>query len=269
MPRRPKRGRVVAIKRKNRLIIFRALSTAGRWKIIGNIPARRPRRKRARPRVRTRLVRVERERVRERVVPVRVSEPGTPQVIVMEKEKPLANSMPLGMVALGITTVFLSLFNAGVLNASGLGVLMVTFIFYGGVVQIIAGSMEFKRGSTFGTVAFCSYGAFWMGTAALNILPILNLAQPAGAIAMGFYYMIWGILSIYLFILSLRLTEVMQAVFFTLSVMFCLLTIANFTGIGAITVIAGGEGIFSGFLTVYLALAEAVNDIEKRMVLPT
>jgi succinate-acetate transporter protein len=34
-------------------------------------------------------------------------------------------------------------------------------IFYGGLAQIIAGIMEFKKGNTFAFIAFISYGFFW------------------------------------------------------------------------------------------------------------
>ena len=35
-------------------------------------------------------------------------------------------------------------------------------MFYGGLAQLVAGILEYQRKNTFGCVAFCSYGTFWM-----------------------------------------------------------------------------------------------------------
>ena len=44
-------------------------------------------------------------------------------------------------------------------------------IFYGGIAQIIAGIMEFKKGNTFGMTAFTSYGLFWLTLVAIWVIP--------------------------------------------------------------------------------------------------
>jgi len=72
----------------------------------------------------------------------------------------LANPAPLGLMGFGMTTVPLNLHNAGLFEISA--VIMAMGIFYGGIAQIIAGCMEFKKGNTFGTTAFTSYGLFWL-----------------------------------------------------------------------------------------------------------
>ncbi|MEP7005255.1 MAG: acetate uptake transporter, partial [Sphingomonas bacterium] len=82
---------------------------------------------------------------------------------------PVANPAALGLVGFGMTTVLLSLINAGVLPAGGEGVVIPMALAYGGLIQIIAGLMEFKLGNTFGMTAFLSYGAFWWWFALLLI----------------------------------------------------------------------------------------------------
>ena len=72
----------------------------------------------------------------------------------------LANPAPLGLMGFGMTTVLLNIHNAGLFEISA--VIMAMGIFYGGIAQIIAGRMEFKKGNTFGTTAFTSYGLFWL-----------------------------------------------------------------------------------------------------------
>ena len=58
-----------------------------------------------------------------------------------------ANPAPLGLIAFGLTTVLLNLHNSGLYGMApmilGMG------IFYGGIAQIIAGIMEWKKGNTF------------------------------------------------------------------------------------------------------------------------
>ncbi len=52
-------------------------------------------------------------------------------------------------------------------------------MFYGGLAQLIAGILEYGRKNTFGTVAFCSYGTFWMSLAYFNtIKTVVNGLTP-------------------------------------------------------------------------------------------
>jgi hypothetical protein len=68
-----------------------------------------------------------------------------------------ANPAPLGLCAFGMTTILLSLHNAG-LTPLGSPILAMA-IFYGGIAQVIVGIMEWKKNNTFGMVTF---GSFWV-----------------------------------------------------------------------------------------------------------
>jgi succinate-acetate transporter protein len=72
----------------------------------------------------------------------------------------------------GMTTVLLNIHNTGLFPVSAM--ILGMGIFYGGLAQIIAGIMEFKKGNTFGTTAFTSYGLFWISLVALWLLPSLT-----------------------------------------------------------------------------------------------
>ena len=50
----------------------------------------------------------------------------------------LANPAPLGLVGFGLTTVILSLINAGVLPPGGVQVVIPLALAYGGMIQLIA-----------------------------------------------------------------------------------------------------------------------------------
>ena len=71
----------------------------------------------------------------------------------------LANPAPLGLMGFGMTTILLNLHNVGYFALDG--IILAMGIFYGGIAQIFAGLLEYKKGNTFGLTAFTSYGSFW------------------------------------------------------------------------------------------------------------
>ncbi|MFH1821574.1 MAG: acetate uptake transporter [Methanobacteriota archaeon] len=179
-----------------------------------------------------------------------------------------ANPAPLGLMGFGLTTVLLNLINANVLSSSGMSIILVLGIFYGGMAQIIAGILEFKNENTFGTVAFISYGLFWFSLVALLVLPTMGLASAVDPISMAAYFIMWGIFTGFMFIGTLKLKKGLQVVFITLTILFFLLAAADISGISALKTIAGIEGIFCGASAIYVACAEVLNEIYKRQVLP-
>ena len=178
----------------------------------------------------------------------------------------LANPAPLGLMGFGMTTVLLNLHNAGLW---GLGSMILAMgIFYGGVAQIIAGILEFRRGNTFGTTAFTSYGLFWLTLVFLLMAPKMAWwdAPPQGG--MVAYLVMWGLFTFLMFLSTLRLNRAVQVVFLSLTVLFGLLALKDATGNSTIGVIAGIEGIFCGFSAIYLAMAEVMNEYYGRTILP-
>lgn len=177
-----------------------------------------------------------------------------------------ANPAPLGLAAFGLTTVLLNIHNAGFFpnNAMILGM----GIFMGGIAQIIAGILESKKGNTFGTTAFVAFGSFWLSLVALWVLPQLGLAEKAEPTAMGFYLAIWGLFTFGMFFGTLRMNRALQVVFGTLTLLFWLLALGDFTGNAAITTVAGYEGILCGLSAFYTAIALVLNEVYGRVVLP-
>ena len=187
----------------------------------------------------------------------------------------LANPAPLGLLAFGMTTILLNLHNAGLFPIDTM--ILAMGIAYGGLAQVIVGIMEFKKGNTFGTVAFTSYGLFWWSLVLLLILPnittITGLNVPTET-AMASYFLIWGLFTFVMFFGTLKTNRPLQFVFMSLAILFFLLTIrdltSNFSIVGNLTigVVAGLEGIICGSSAVYLALAEVLNEANKKTVLP-
>ena len=100
----------------------------------------------------------------------------------------LANPAPLGLLGFGLTTVLLNLANAGAFPLDSM--ILAMGIAYGGLAQVIAGIMEFRRGNTFGTVAFTSYGLFWWSLVVLLVLPkITGFVAPSAASMASYFIM--------------------------------------------------------------------------------
>jgi len=185
---------------------------------------------------------------------------------VMELKDKTSNPAPLGLLGFGMTTVLLNLHNAGLF---GLGSMILAMgIFYGGLAQIIAGIMEWKKGNTFGTTAFTSYGLFWLTLVWLIVAPKLGIADATTKDAMAAYFIIWGLFTFVMYIGTLKLNKALQVVFLSLAILFWLLAARDLTGNATIGLIAGYEGIFCGFSAIYTGLAQVLNECYGRTVLP-
>jgi hypothetical protein len=203
-----------------------------------------------------------------------------------------ANPAPLGLLGFGITTVLLNfVHNAqlGPVDAMILGM----GIFYGGIAQIVAGILEYKRGNTFGTTAFTSYGVFWLSFVALNWLGVDKISKSAvwpffggeyyttpwlvSNEALMAYFFMWGLFTLLMFFGTLKKNRAIQFVFASLAVLFFLLAakyaLLTYTSMVAgdlelFTRIIGVEGIICGLSAFYLAMAEVLNEEHGRTVLP-
>jgi succinate-acetate transporter protein len=134
-----------------------------------------------------------------------------------------ANPAPLGLMGFGMTTVLLNIHNAGFF---ALGTMILAMgIFYGGLAQIIAGIMEWKKGNTFGTTAFTSYGLFWLSLVGLLVMPEIGWGSANENAAMVAYLFMWGLFTAVMFVGTLRLNRALQFVFASLAVLFFLLAL--------------------------------------------
>jgi len=193
----------------------------------------------------------------------------------------VANPAPLGLLGFGITTILLNFVHNARLGPVD-GMILGMGIFYGGIAQVIAGVLEYKKGNTFGTVAFTSYGLFWMSFVFLNLLPTnLFTSGYYGALSPESYmayFLMWGLFTFVMFFGALKTNRALQVVFMTLSILFFLLTIkfailayypsVSTDAINWFTRVIGIEGIFCGFSAFYLALAEILNEVHGKTVLP-
>ena len=185
----------------------------------------------------------------------------------------LANPAVLGLTCFGITTVMINVHNAGIIKMDpailGLG------LFVGGLAQIIAGIMEFRKGNTFGTTAFIAFGAFWISlvfwvmSGSYKFMQVAKAAGfQVGAKGLAWYLLLWGIFTLFMTISTFKVNRVLQYVFISLFVLFILLAIGFGWGNTAVIKTAGVVGITTGLAAMYLAQAELVNETYDKTVLP-
>ena len=177
------------------------------------------------------------------------------------------NPAPLGLLGFGMTTVLLNLHNAGFYELNAM--ILAMGIFYGGAAQIIAGIMEWKKGNTFACTAFSSYGLFWLTLVALLVLPKLGWGAASNDIAMAAYLAMWGLFTAVMFFGTLRLSLALQVVFATLTILFFMLAYGDFAEASAgFKHATGYEGIFCGLSAIYTGLAQVLNELFGKTVLP-
>jgi len=177
------------------------------------------------------------------------------------------NPAPLGLLGFGMTTVLLNLHNAGFYELNTM--ILAMGICYGGAAQIIAGIMEWRKGNTFAATAFISYGLFWLSLVTLIILAKLGWGAPSNDTAMAAYLAMWGLFTAVMFVGTLRLNRALQIVFATLTILFFLLAIGDFTAASAgFKHVTGYEGILCGFSAIYAGLAQVLNELFGKIVLP-
>jgi uncharacterized protein len=179
-----------------------------------------------------------------------------------------ANPAPLGLLGFGMTTVLLNFHNAGFYELNSM--ILAMGICYGGTAQIIAGIMEWKKGNTFATTAFISYGFFWFSFVTLVMLPkIIPGITPSAENALATYLTMWGLFTAVMFLGTFRLNHALQIVFGTLTILFFLLAYGDFTDASLdFKHFTGYEGLVCGFSAIYTGLAQVLNELYGKTILP-
>ncbi len=190
-----------------------------------------------------------------------------------------ADPGPLGLAAFAGTTFMLSMINAGLVgshNAPGGGLLPMVAalaLAYGGVAQFAAGLWEFRTGNTFGAVAFCSYGAFWISF--FFVVQSVGKNLPTQIFSgLGLYLWMWGIFTAYMFIASLRTTGAVALVFLLLTITFIILGIGNASlagtrqAINGTIKLGGWFGLATAVAAWYASFAAVINSTFGRTIAP-
>jgi uncharacterized protein len=178
-----------------------------------------------------------------------------------------ADPAPLGLAGFAATTLVLSFVNAKWVDAGVVAAVLPLALFYGGLGQIIAGLLEYRRGNTFGTTAFSTYGAFWLAFAFYNWFFAKQAGSAVGT-ATGLFLLMFGIVTAYLAIAAMRISLAVLVVFVLLTLTYVILAIAELASSNAIAQVGGYVGILTALAAFYTSAATVINTTWKRTVLP-
>ena len=177
-----------------------------------------------------------------------------------------ANPLPLGLFGFALTTILLNIHNAGFFPVDSM--IMGMGIFFGGIAQFVAGIMAWRKGNNFASIAFMSYGAFWLTLVFLWLAPDALGAKKPDPVSMGCYLAIWGLFTFVFFLQTLKGHTVGKLLFGSLALLFFLLSASNFMESTAMLNFAGWVGIVCGSLAFYEASVIMINSTYERNILP-
>jgi succinate-acetate transporter protein len=180
----------------------------------------------------------------------------------------IADPAPLGLAAFALTTFLLSAANAGWMkNATGAAFLGYAFA-YGGLAQLLAGMWEFRNRNVFGSTAFSTYGAFWIGLGlwALLVMPHATAGQINKDL--GWILLSFAIFNTYMLLFSTQVNVAVFTVFLTLELTEIFLFIGGFSGSASITKVGGYIGVITALAAWYASAAGVINGMKGVTVLP-
>ncbi|HXP53500.1 MAG TPA: acetate uptake transporter [Streptosporangiaceae bacterium] len=182
---------------------------------------------------------------------------------------PIADPAPLGLGAFALTTFLLSAANAGwMTKASGDAWLGYAFA-YGGLAQLLAGMWEFRNKNVFGSTAFGSYGAFWIGLGLWVRLVAPTIKDPAVANHdLGWILLAFAIFNTYMLLMSAQANAAVFFVFLTLEVTEIILFIGGFANSSGLTKAGGYVGLVTALVAWYTSAAGVANGMGGRIKLP-
>jgi uncharacterized protein len=179
----------------------------------------------------------------------------------------IADPGPLGLAAFALTTFLLSAFNAHWTSGNSAGTAWLGYAFaYGGIVQLLAGMWEFRRGNVFASTAFSSYGAFWIGLFVwIRVVP--------GALTLtghdlGWILVAFAIFNLYMLLLATQVNVAVFGVFLFLQLTEIFLAIGNFANNATIGQVGGYLGLVTALVAWYTSAAGVSAGIGGRIQLP-
>ena len=178
------------------------------------------------------------------------------------------NSAPLGLAAFAVTTFMLSMINAKLVNIGVEPVVFGVALMFGGIAQLIAGTIQFRNGNTFTGVLFTGFGAFWLSLYAIAEFFLKDVPVAQVGHALGLFLYAFGIFAAWLWLASFRTNAVVVFAIGLLTAALFVLGAGNYTGNGLTVEIGGYMGLVVAFIAAYLSCAELCEASYKRSVLP-
>jgi hypothetical protein len=198
----------------------------------------------------------------------RVRSDGLQRTAALDRSWLPADPVPLGLSGFAITTAALSWILLGILPKTDLPVVIPLAIFFGGFAQLLAGMWAFAQRNAFAAAAFTGYGAFWLSFWLLNTVFIKQIPKAQQPSAEELYLLLWGIFTLYLWIVSFRVSIAVNVVLLLLVPAYALIGIGTGAGDSTIVHIGGGFGLACAAAAAYTAFAHVLNRTFEREALP-
>src|SRR2546423_13941935 len=189
---------------------------------------------------------------------------------------PVADPAPLGLAAFALTTFILSGHNATFIpDLIWVGLAL----FYGGLIQLLAGMWECRNRNVFGATAFSTYGGFWMALGFFVTLVLVSKTVAAAAAGpnllngLAWFLLAFAIFNFYMLLWSTRVNVAVFGVFLTLQITEVLLVIGFFReahgGSAWFTHAGGWAGVVTAAVSGATSAAGVINGMSpERAVLP-
>ena len=177
----------------------------------------------------------------------------------------IADPGPLGLAAFALTTFLLSAFNAHWTSGNSSGTAWLGYAFaYGGIVQLLAGMWEFRRGNVFASTAFSSYGAFWIGLFVwIRVTGTASTGHDLGWILLAF-----AIFNTYMLLMATQVNVAVFGVFLFLQLTEIFLAIGNFSSSAGLSQVGGYLGLVTALVAWYTSAAGISAGMGGRIQLP-
>lgn len=183
----------------------------------------------------------------------------------------IGNASPLGLFAHSTTVFMMSLINSRARGLTNDSIMLGSALFYGGVVQILAGFWELALKNTFAGTVFASYGGFWMSYSVITMggfnIKDSYESQKDYQNAMGIFMLMWAIISSMFTICTIRGTVPMFGQLFTTTLSDALSAASYFaysiqkdTAAKRCSQASGIVGCVIGFLALYNAMAGLLDN---------
>jgi uncharacterized protein len=188
----------------------------------------------------------------------------TPAVSPAAPAVSIADPGPLGLAAFALTTFLLSAVNAHWTNGNSAGTAWLGYaLAYGGIIQLLAGMWEFRRGNVFAATAFSSYGGFWIG-----LFVWIRVAPAASGHDLGWILLAFAIFNTYMLLMATQVNLAVFLVFLTLELTEIFLFIGNFTSSAGLSQVGGYIGVITALVAWYTSAAGISGGIGGRIILP-
>lgn len=180
----------------------------------------------------------------------------------------LADPGAWAVTAFATTSFMLGMYNAHLISAGGVAIVIPVAFFFGGMVQVIVAILEVLRGNVFGAVVFGTYGPFWIiyGFIVQHYASTLAPASVNSAIAL--FLWMFAVLTFYFFVASLRTDVVLAVIFALIFIGLVLLAIGAGEARLAFTKAGGWVTLAFAVLAWYHAAGDVIAHTFGRTVLP-